>query len=495
MKLEEIITKNLVLDLEDIKGDRELLREIQTQLNFLNLYPSGRWIDGEYGSRTEKALIKFCNLTYLNTMQTGKFGTTFAEKLLQTHPAIFSLEKAKDRENVFREFYRQETNYDAYKLAFLDKGIDNSPYQKEISNYPSYLKEKPDGQEVLSLGAKATAFTAQKTALFKPYPQRGELPDIDSRALEFLHKDITEACICIGSFVDGKLRSRWLGRNALNNVQFWSTTKFIAILNLICEFNTKFPHYDIDETAIASNSYSNAYGFYDLASETISYDSKIASSNSIAHVFKRFETYRGLENWVKAITGNHNLKFSGRYGERPFIESPQLIHRQNKKVLLTAAPITELGENILSAYDLTRLISMLGWHYHIPPSSRLPGAQWYSLESLVQAMGKDTARYGEVAIAKLGLQTAIRSPVIISKMGFGRSRSRNITEIAYVALIQFVDRHLNSQDQPSILRVLAMTLRGAKALNDPDREATELDARIASEVTEILRQIVTEELL
>ena len=73
-------------------------------------------------------------------MQTGKFGATFAEKLLQTHPAIFSLEKAKNRQTVFSEFYRKEANYDAYKLAFLDKGIDSSPYKKEIENYPSSRK-------------------------------------------------------------------------------------------------------------------------------------------------------------------------------------------------------------------------------------------------------------------------------------------------------------------------------------------------------------------
>ena len=495
MKLEEIVTKSLILDLEEVKADRELLQQIQTQLNFLNLYPSGRWIDGEYGTRTERALIKFCDLTHLNTMQTGKFGATFAEKLLQTHPAIFSLEKAKNRQTVFSEFYRKEANYDAYKLAFLDKGIDSSPYKKEIENYPSYLKEKPDGQEVISLGEKATSFKPEKAAAFKPYPKRGEIPDIDNRGLEFLHSDLIEACICIGSFVGGEMRSRWLGRNALNNVQFWSTTKFIAILNLICQLNSKFPYYDIDETAIAGNSFYNSYSFHDLASDAISYESKIASSNAIAHLFKRFETYNGLENWVKQMTGNYQLKFSGRYGERPFIESPQLIHKKNRKVLLTAAPRTELGENILSAYDLTRLISMLGWHYHIPPSSRLPGAQWYSLESLVRALGEDTARYPDVAIAQLGLTSAIRSPIIISKMGFGRSRPRNRTEIAYVALIQFVDRHLNSQGKPSTLRMLAMSLRGVKSLNDPDSEATQLDARMAAEVTEILRRVVTEELV
>jgi hypothetical protein len=36
------------------------------------------------------------------------------------------------------------------KLAFLDRGIEKSPYQQEIKNYPDYLKQKPDGLKVIS---------------------------------------------------------------------------------------------------------------------------------------------------------------------------------------------------------------------------------------------------------------------------------------------------------------------------------------------------------
>ena len=39
-----------------------------------------------------------------------------------------------------------------------------------------------------------------------------------------------------------------------------------------------------------------------------------------------------------------------------------------------------------------------------------------------------------------------------------------------------------------------MTLRGARALGDFDREAVEIDARMAAEVTEIIRLLVTDEL-
>lgn len=111
-------------------------------------------------------------------------------------------------------------------------------------------------------------------------------------------------------------------------------------------------------------------------------------------------------------------------------------------------------------------------------------------------MGTDRARYIDIAIERLGLQTVIKDPVIIFKVGWGSSDSRNRYEITYTALVQYIDRRPNVTGNPSKLRTFAMTLRAAKALNlrDPNQEARELDARMVAEVTEILRRIVTEEL-
>jgi hypothetical protein len=45
------------------------------------------------------------------------------------------------------------------------------------------------------------------------------------------------------------------------------------------------------------------------------------------------------------------------------------------------------------------------------------------------------------------------------------------------------------------LRSVNMTLRAVLNLQDPVREALEIDARMAATVAEILRRIVTEELI
>ena len=81
MKLEDIINKELVIDLKTLKTDEELVKQIQMQLGTLLLYPGTR-IDGKYGKRTETALVEFCNALHLNNIATGKFGKTFSDKVL-----------------------------------------------------------------------------------------------------------------------------------------------------------------------------------------------------------------------------------------------------------------------------------------------------------------------------------------------------------------------------------------------------------------------------
>ena len=141
-------------------------------------------------------------------------------------------------------------------------------------------------------------------------------------------------------------------------------------------------------------------------------------------------------------------------------------------------------------------MSLVTWHRHIPPTNRLPYAQWHSLSNLINAMGQDTARYIDAAIAALGLQYFIGDPVVISKMGFGYSDQRKRSELTYTACIQFVDRLATSHDQSlPKFRSVNMTLRAVLDLKDPVREALEIDSRMAATVTEILRRIMTEELI
>ena len=398
--------------------------------------------------------------------------TNFANFLSET----VSLTIAQDRHLVYNQFLDSEAGFNSDRLAFLDKGIKNSPDRSQVENYPDYLTERPK----LAIGGVPA------------YPQIGEFPAIDEQALEFLHPDIKQACICIGGTefdvsgeryshyprdIAGPFKARWLGREALSRGEFWSTTKIIPLLNVICSLKT-----DINGCEIRGDG--KSFGITELMEDVFTYAEKIGSSNSIGAMFKRFQTFVDLEAWLKGITGTPHSIFRGMYGEDPFIANPEVI--ESDEVLLTAAPETEKGENSVTAYDLTRIISMVGWHYHLPPTAQLPGSSWDNLKPFILALGKDTGRYLDAAIEKLGIQNSISKPVILSKIGFGYTGWRQRTELTYTCFTQF-----HYQDK---LRSVAMTLRCAKALGDRDREAVEVDARMAAEVTEILRRLVTGEL-
>lgn len=391
------------------------------------------------------------------------------------------LAQAKDREEVFQKFLAMamETGANPENPALVYQGLQNSPYQSQISDYPNRLKTKPE----------------DPNALYKNYPRVGELPEIEQKGLEFLHPDIENACVCLGKFIEGKMKGRWLGRNALTKAQFWSGTKIIPLINTACQMNKDFPDSDIDNCIIRDPANpEHTIPFSEVASDIISYQQRIASSNALAAMCKRFETFEGLERWLKKTTGNNQLEFRGMYGEPPFINRPELFDRKKQKIVLISAPESKQGENLVTAYDLARFISMLGWHQHLPQESRFPGANWHSLESIIKAMGEDPCRYAEIAIATLGLADAIASPVIISKLGNGFSDLRISTEIVYVALVQFLDLRPQANGEAPVLRSASMALRGVKPLQEKQQDALELDARMAAEVTEILRRTVTGEL-
>jgi hypothetical protein len=81
MNLEDIVTNNKVIDLQTLKADQTLVKQIQTRLSKLQLYPSSE-IDGLYGQVTEAGLEVFCDALHLNNMDLGKFGKDFVNQLL-----------------------------------------------------------------------------------------------------------------------------------------------------------------------------------------------------------------------------------------------------------------------------------------------------------------------------------------------------------------------------------------------------------------------------
>lgn len=482
--LQQIVQDNLTLTFTQLRADKQLVSEIQRKLANLGLYPGGQWIDGLYGPYFETGLTEFCHAFSLDNVDRQAIGATLAQKLLRTLQLPYIFEAARDQPYILAKLTAIQTNTPTVDdhVAFLDRTIKNSPFANQINQYPARLSQRPDGKAVLSYGESFQPVGAKKPVTFDPYPNKGVKPQIDPQGLDFLDRNIESGCLCIGSFGPGEsgINTHWLGRNATKPLQFLSATKFIPILNVICQVNALSPQCDVDNCMIGTDSQGKRYRFYEMATDVVSYDARIASSNSLSAMFKRFTQRQELEDWIKAITNNQAIEFKGYYGETPFLANPELFDTTaaTTKPLLTAAPEVGTGNNYISAYDLVRLISMLGWHHHLSTDRRLPAAQWRSLESLVRSLGWDTARYLDVAFEALGLVNIVAEPVLISKLGLGNSA------LTYVALAQFIDR----RHKTAKWRTLAM------ALWAPNGTDAERDTTMAAAVTEIMRRIFAEEL-
>lgn len=401
-----------------------------------------------------------------------------------------------DQQETFERFLQQESTFDASRLAFLDSGIERSRYRSDIAQYAKRLQSWPS--ESLS----SVSAPLNKTAA---YPEIGKMFFVNEGGLEFLPPDILSGCVCLSTVQADQRQTRWLGRDALSDRQLWSATKFVPLLNTAARANAIAPTVAIDKYRIrAMGATDQSYAFDELASGIMNYSNRIATSNALAVTFKNFETPERLEAWTQQMTGNQALSFQGRYGEEPFIEHPELWNPPTNQAVLRSSAQRHNGQNLMSTYDLTRLITMAAWHSQIPKSAQIPDIQSHSLAAIIRAMGVDTARYVDVALETLGLADWVRSPVIISKCGFGRSSDRDQTELTYCALAQFsLPRHIARQTNKQTTAPaapdftasyhqysLGFTLIAAQNATDPNQEARYVDALMASAVTEIIRRTV-----
>ncbi len=387
-------------------------------------------------------------------------------------------------------------------LPCLDRGLAGSPFAAEVPQYARHLEEI--AEDLVPYPAPTHSFGA--------YPRRGQAPIVLSGrdglgGLEFLSEEVAQACVALGSFsADQPLRVRWYGRQAHDvNVQFWSATKIAAALHVLCQANRRSPTTPIGICQIVPRNLSRAgagagmeadgaqrpggAGFADLFREMVSYENDGPSpghSNALGALFKTLVNpgEQNVQEWLRALTGNPSLVLMGRYGTPSLIENAELVgpygvlvgHRQPPR-----------SRNLVSAADLVRLLSLVGWHLRLEPDQRLAGAQWTSLRTVVEGLGHDSARYIDAALEHLGLVDAVERPVILSKMGYGaETEDPEIDALTYAAFAQFIDRRSGQPRQ----RSFALALRIPTSPGSGVRH----DARMAAEVTEIVRRVFAEEL-
>ena len=464
------------LDMAGLNKQPLLCQAIQRRLRGLGLYPGGKLIDGDFGSGSQKALTDFCNAVGVAISTALQFTPIMANKLLNTPQITSVLKQAKDTSLISKKYLEYERSIGAndanLNLGFLDMGPQHSPFYKDIHQGKEFLAATK------SVGIKSSS---PATLSFSPYPNVGKLPTIVASSLGFLNAAITEACICLGDFNGSVITTTWLGKNATDPVECLSATKIIPILNVLGKIGDRIP--TNPSNLILKNTNSAARGFElpvaltDICSYRVSTD----HSNALSATLNAFESKR--VEWIKGQTGNTKaIKFGGKYGSAPTIQVPEIRDRSSDQEIL-ASQSQAIGGNDISVYDLTRFISLVGWHGILSEPQQLPNIADRGIEQAVIALGTDTARYVDTAISTLGLENVVDSLVVLSKMGYGNSA------LIYTAFVQFIDRH--EADTPK-LRTFAMTLRAKKSALSND-EAIRVDTAIATAVTEIIRRIVTED--
>ena len=404
----------------------------------------------------------------------------------------------------YRQLRRQGEELQAQGLAsddhlpLLDRGLAGSPFEASVPAYARHLEQVAQG--LVPYPAPSPGFGA--------YPRRGQAPAILSGqeglgGLEFLSEEVAQACVAIGSFgADQPLRVRWYGRQAEGiNVQFWSATKIAAALHVLCQANRRSPMTPIGDCRIgpenpgawdagaAGAARPGGEGFGDLFREMVSYEKDAQSpghSNAVGALFKTLVNpgEENVQEWLRKLAGNPSLVLMGRYGTPSYVENGALVGPPGVLVGYRQPPSSR---NLVSAADLVRLLTLVGWHHQLGPDQRLAGAQWASLRTVVAGLGHDSARYIDAALAHLGLVDALECPVILSKLGYGAETANpEIDALTYAAFAQFSDR----RSGPPRQRSFALALRIPTAPGAGLRH----DARMAAEVTEIVRRVFAEEL-
>ena len=388
------------------------------------------------------------------------------------------------------------------QLPLLDRGLAASPFAALVPAYARHLEQVPEG--LVPYPAPSPGFGS--------YPCRGQAAAILSGeeglgGLEFLSEEVAQACVAIGSFsADQPLRVRWYGRQADGvNVQFWSATKIAAALHVLCQANRRSPMTPIGDCRIGSGDRSGAgaevevaaggaglvaggEGFGDLFRQMVSYEKDAQSpghSNALGALFKTLvnPAETNVQQWLRQLTANPSLVLMGRYGKPSYIENGALVGPPGVLVGYRQPP---RSRNLVSAADLVRLLTLVGWHRQLGPDQRLAGAQWTSLRTVVEGLGHDSARYIDAALENLGLVDAVASPVILSKLGYGaETADPEIDALTYAAFAQFSDQRSGQPRQ----RSFALALRIPTAPGDGVCH----DARMAAEVTEIVRRVFAEE--
>lgn len=106
--LQDIKAAKRILSIQEIGSDVDLTRQVQQRLKDIGLYQGE--IDGIYGRQTDLANTRFCQGVWLNCPETNRYGSSWAEKLIEAKVVAVSYIAQAQAEHVFQNpIYPQES--------------------------------------------------------------------------------------------------------------------------------------------------------------------------------------------------------------------------------------------------------------------------------------------------------------------------------------------------------------------------------------------------
>ncbi len=371
-------------------------------------------------------------------------------------------EPAADDMAWFRAVERQEGSTRSH-MSFLDRGLQGSRWADDVVAITSRLASRPRGSTYRSDDA--------------PMPATGALPDqVDG--LLWLHEDVTHASLAVMTWSpSGAVHARWYGRADREQEQYWSATKHLQALTAA----TKVPGADLGELRLRDRDGSSSTSVQELLQDIVSYDAGVGRSNGGAKTLSAFTGPLEREGLVEAWTGG-DVTFRGGYGFGPIYPEPELASADGELLAPAFPGAWSAGPNQLTAYDLTRVMAMAAWNRQLEPGQQLDRLSQASVDSVLEAMGEDSARYVDAALERAGLSERVSEVVVVSKLGHGVRSATGLSETTYTGALQFTDT------ETGLRHAVAFTFRGVHA--DP----VELDARLAAETTGLVRRLVAGQL-
>jgi len=144
-KIGEILKNNRVINLHELTADKELVREIQSRLNAIGLLRLSD-VNGIFGNDTRNALTRFTDSVFLNNMNTGLFGKTFFQKLMEIRGTPIVITPAIDPPGSLSEKLATALKFTLkWEGGFVDNQFDlGGRTNKGITQktYDSYRMEK-----------------------------------------------------------------------------------------------------------------------------------------------------------------------------------------------------------------------------------------------------------------------------------------------------------------------------------------------------------------